>query len=293
MPDSPIHSAPFDDHRSFSSNEFPFFGRPSMDDIPSFDSFFGFPSRHFPALKRPIPPPTAFTRPRSSLATKQCDVCPTCRNIVYPTPRKFCRSPFGAKRMRTSMMFASPTNFDPFTPNSRQEDQISTGHFNPTYTSGHSGDSDSIYSDIAESDNTEEQRQVYRPRLIGARRLDTFRGVDMTLDNWLMKDSAETHIPVDPTYSTVLPSEYEVPISTSESEDAPGNPCLSSTLKRGVRSTDDGTIYDDVASDLEDGITLFKPVKTKRGTYLHCADLASYFNDQVKRARREYFVCEE
>lgn len=294
--DSHLHGAQFDDHRSFYLNESPPSGHPSMDDLASWDSFCDLPSHHSSSLKRRIPPPTVSMRPSLFLATKQCDLCSTCGNTVTPSPRKFCRPLLSAKRIRPSMLFVSPTNCGSDTLDSRREEQAAAaGHFNPTYASVHSDDSgDSIYSNIAESSNTfEGQRQVFRPRLFGARRLDTFRGIDITLDDWLLKNGDGAHSPADPTYSTVLPSEYEVPVSTSGSEGILGDPCMSSTLKRGVRSTDDGTIYDEVASDFEDGVFLFKPVRMKRSANHHYAEFAPHLSDQVKRVRREYFVCEE
>ncbi|TPP63091.1 hypothetical protein FGIG_05513 [Fasciola gigantica] len=204
--------------------------------------------------------------------------------------------------------------------------------FDPTYSAVTESGNPTIYSAIADESYSvatppELDAQliddyfVSRPKLIGTRRtaknIDASRGAlgqcllnhhDFQADNSGRRPYsiavANTTMVSEPTYDVIDPDLLVVgePMHLQSSDEvihAFGAPCMVSTLKRaGTYTMDQGTLYDEVASETDDQtdeVRFHLPQVRVKTRSRRCFPQYSptQVHDPIKRVRREYFVYEE
>lgn len=248
--------------------------------------------------------------------------CPTCRNVVILMPQK---------RLSLQISGSPPPPYELYSRQKRvtsdviapgrllrtigfQSDPFSeTEHFNPVYDSIRSisdvdedeeGSGGSTYCSVAggdDDDNDELLPQVnavspqLRPKLVAVRRRANHYvgmaagGID-NLQNWLNETASDTSMLSSYVYSSVN-EDYSVVAA----EVCVGDPWDSSTLKRSrkeVSCFDTGTMYDEVASETEEEIVT-RAGKDKLPLRRKFSGELDTIPAQIKRLRREFYVCEE
>lgn len=252
---------------------------------------------------------TYFGCPAAGCMNRDCSsqsaFCPTCRNLAIPMPQKrhSVQAPTNypvvstsgernPKRIRICSELPCLPRFD-CSPFPYEPLKTAAEYFNPAYDSLHSVSEETIYCSVADDMELKDSSVSLvppRPKLIATRRrVNHYVGMaDLKFQRWLIDDtSAESqiHLPSNE-YSTIA-------LYDTTPDEAFGEPWLSSTLRRPRTSCfDTETLYDEVASDHENEVVPRGKDRLRLRRQLtegHDHPVPA----QIKRLRREFFVCEE